>query len=537
MLQPRRSLETTAAPGPQERQTKLRHGTPTKNRNALAALLLSIAILFSGSALAQQYGGNLTIGLDTEPSALAPWRSGDANAHRVYTAIYETLVMQYDSLAITPGLAHDWDASDDGLTYTFHLVEGITFHNGEAFNADAVAWNFDWWMNAPAGYLVSVSGVAGTEVIDEYTIAVTLEAPNSRFLITLANHTQAILPPQAVEEQGEDFGFQPVGTGPFMFERWLSDSEIALVRNPDYWRTAENGDSLPYLDTVTYRILPDASTRHTALVIGDIDLDVTISPSNVADIESRSGFTVFNEPGVGYMGLRMLTTAEPFTDVRVRQAVSWAIDREAINQAAYFGLAETGSGMYSPTTPAYDPDFDPYSPRDLEKARELLDEAGYSGGFDMEIIVAVPLFQIVAEVLQAQLAEVGVRVSVVVVERGTFLDGIVSRDWHSFVDSLTGRVDPYDYYGHLECDALYNGHDYCNEVVDQMAMHDGVSNYTDLLDPERIELYEEAVRMVIEDAPLAVILYPPMLYAWNSDIHDLVVNPAGRLQYMETWKE
>lgn len=513
----------------------MNQASPRNTRPTVAVLILTLLIA-AGSAFAQERGGTLTIGLDTEPSALAPWRSGDANAHRVYSALYETLVGQYDSLEIVPGLAHSWDVSVDGLVYTFYLNEGVTYHNGEPFNAEAVAWNFDRWLNAPADYLTSVSGVAGTEVLDEHTIQVTLDAPNIRFLITLANYTQAILPPQAVQDLGEDFSFRPVGTGPFRFERWISDSEIVLTAYPDYWRAGADGQPLPYLDGVSFRILPDASTRHTALVIGDIDLDATISPSNVADIESRDNFTVFNEPGVGYMGLRMLMTSEPFDDVRVRQAVSWAIDREVINQAAYFGLAQTGSGMYSPTTPAYMPDYDPYSPRDLERARSLLAEAGYAGGFDMDIIVAVPLFQVVAEVLQAQLAEVGIRVSVVVVERGTFLDGIVSRDWHSFVDSLTGRVDPYDYYSHLECGALYNGHEYCNEEVDQAALRDGVASYTDLLDPDRITLYEDTMRQVVEDAPLAIILYPPMLYAWNADIQDLTVNPAGRLFYFNAWR-
>lgn len=499
-----------------------------------------IAIVLAGTlAFAQEpgRGGTLEVGFNAEPSSLAPWRSGDSNTHRVYTALYDTLVGQYETLEIVPGLAESWEVSEDGTVYTFNLREGVTFHNGEEFNAEVAKWNVDRWINAPDDHINSISGVASAEAVDEYTLQVTLEAPNNRFLINLASGLRAVLPPQAVEERGEDFSFNPVGTGPFMFERWVSDSEIALVRNPNYWRTDENGDALPYLDGIVFKVLPDASTRHTALITGDIDLDTTISPENVADLESRDEFVVYNEPGVGYMGLRMLMTEPPFDDVRVRQAISWAIDREAINQAAYFGLATTGSGMYSPPTPGYEADYDPYSPRDLEKARELLAEAGYPNGFSMDIIVAIPLFQIVAEVMQAQLAEVGINVNIQNVERGTFLDGIVNREWQSYVDSLTARVDPYDYYSHLECGAVYNGHEYCNEQVDQMALRDGLANYTEIMDPERIALYEEAHHMVMEEAPLAVVLYPPTLYAWNEAVNDLAINPAGRMFYFDAWIE
>lgn len=510
--------------------------TLSRSFRVLAIVLLMLSFL-TGALATGQSGGILNIGLNAEPSSLAPWRSGDTNTHRIYNALFDTLVGQYETLEVVPGLAHSWDVSEDGLVYTLFLHQGVTFHNGEVFNAEVAKWNMDRWINPPQGYINGISGVASAEVIDEYTLQVTLTAPNNRFLINIAGGLRSILPPQAVTELGEDFSFNPIGTGAFMFEGWVSDSAITLVRNPNYWRLDADGNNLPYLDGIVFRTLPDSSTRHTALITGGIDMDTTISPENVADLESRDNFVVYNEPAVGYMGLRMLMTQAPFDDVRVRQAVSWAIDREAINQAAYFGLAVTGSGMYGPLTPGYEAEYDPYSPRDLVKARELLSEAGYPSGFSMEIIVAIPLFQLVAEVIQAQLAEVGINVSIQFVERGTFLDGIVERQWITYVDSLAGRVDPFDYYSHLECEALYNGHDYCNEQVDQMALRDGLSQFVDPFDPERLALYNQAHRMVMEDAPLAVILYPPTLYAWNSSVKGLSINPAGRVWYFETTKQ
>ncbi len=511
--------------------------TATRFLSTLLALTLLLA--FATTVVAQDQptrGGTLVVAYETEPHSLAPWRSGDANAHRVYNALYDNLVEQLADLSIVPSLAHSWDVSDDGLVYPFYLRDDVVFHNGEPFNAEVAKWNMDRWADPADGYIFGLStDIVSSEVVDEYTFRVNLGAPDVKFLIDVANKLRGVLPMGAVEEVGEAFSFNPVGTGPFKFDAWITDSEIRLVRNDDYWQTDERGEALPYLDGIVFRTLPDASTRHTALVTGEIDMDTIVAPENTADAEARDNIAVYNEPGVGYIALRLRSTQPPLDDVRVRQAISWAVDREAVNQAAFFELAFPGSTLYSPPTPGFDPDYEPYG-RDLEKARALLAEAGHAGGFTMDMIASSPINQIIAEVLQANLAEVGIRVNVQLLERGSFLDGIVQRQHESYVDRITGRTDPSDYYGHLECDATYNGHDYCNPTVDQLAMRDGRSNYSDLQDPERLALYRETERMVMEDAPLVILVHPPYVFAWNADARDIVVTPAGRTFWTNAWK-
>ena len=511
----------------------------TTLRLLVKLLALTLALAFVAGAIAQDqptYGGTLVVAYETEPHSLAPWRSGDANAHRVYNALYDNLVEQLADLSIVPGLAHAWDVSDDGLVYTFYLRDDVTFHNGEPFDAEVAKWNMDRWASPPDGYIFGLTtDIVSSEVIDQYTLRVTLGAPDVKFLIDVSNKLRAVLPMGAVEDAGEAFSFNPVGTGPFKFDAWITDSEIRLVRNEDYWQTDDQGNALPYLDGIVFRTMPDSSTRHTALVTGEIDMDTIVGPENVADAEARENLAVYNEPGVGYIALRLLTTEPPLDDVRVRQAIAWAVDREAVNEAAFFGLAFPGSTLYSSPTPGFDPDYEPYG-RDLERARALLAEAGYAGGFDLQMIASSPVNQIIAEVLQANLAEVGIRVSVQLLERGSFLDGIVQRRHQSYVDRITGRTDPSDYYGHLECDATYNGHDYCNPTVDQLALFDGRANFTDLLDPERLALYRETERMVMEDSPLVTLVHPPYVFSWNADAHGIVVTPAGRTFWTHAWK-
>lgn len=505
-------------------------------RLTIVTLALAAAASLGLAQDTPTYGGTLVVAYNTEPSSLAPWRSGDTNTHRVYNALYDNLVELQADLSIAPGLANTWEVSDDGLVYTFHLRDDVVFHNGEVFDADVAKWNLDRWASPPDGYIYGVNAqITQTEVIDATTVRVTLAQPDGRFLSDLANKLRGMLAPGAVEALGEDFSFSPVGTGPFVFDSWVTDSEIRLVRNADYWRYDDAGNQLPYLDGIVFRTMPDGSTRHTALVTGEIDIDTNTAPENVADAEARANISVYNTPGVGYMALRLLMTQPPLDDVRVRQAISWAVDREAVNEFAYFGLAFPGSTLYSPPTPGFDPDYEPYG-RDLERARALLAEAGLAGGFDMNIIAASPASQTIAEVLQANLAEVGIRVTVQLLERGTFLDGIVAREHTAYVDSITGRTDPSDFYDHLECGAAFNGHDYCNPLVDEMTLRTGRSDFSDLLAPERIAIYREAERIVMEDAPLVVLVHPPYIFAWNVDAHGIVVTPAGRTFWTTAWK-
>ena len=508
-------------------------------RRVLTALVMLFALSTctlpqATAQLAARSGGTVAVAYTTEPSSLAPWRSGDFNAVMVFNALYDTLLTQDDQQRIQPGLADRFQVSADRTVYTFYLHRGVKFHDGEALNAAVVKWNVDRWASPPKDYINGILGVKSSQAVNDMTVQVTLSAPNNHFLADISSPSHSVLPPKAVQDEGEDFSFKPVGTGPFRFDRWVTDSEIDLVRNPNYWRT-DAGRALPYLDRLAFRVLPDESSRETALMAGDIDVNTSVPPQSVGQLKAQNVFTIFDRPNLGYDALRMLTTKAPFNNKQVRQAVSWAVDRDAINKAVYFGLGIAGSGLYSPSTPGYDASYKPYVPRNLATARELLSQAGVPDGFAAPMIVGSPVFQQMAVLLQAQLAQVGIRFTIQNVERGVFLNGIVQRQWASYLDRILVRTDPSDYYDHLRCGGVYNGHDYCNHQVDTM-VDQGLSQFGSLGDPKRVVLFRQAERMVMDDAPLVILDYPPILYAWKSSIHGIVVQPTGRLFWAYAWR-
>jgi peptide/nickel transport system substrate-binding protein len=485
---------------------------------------------------ASKYGGTLRVAYATEPSSLATWRSGDTNTHYVYQALYNALVDMTPDMEIVPALAESWTASADGTVWTFKIRQGVKFHDGTVLDAEAVKFNIDLWTtNLPQGGINSFSAIKDSRVVDANTVEITITAANNQFLINLAGKLRSILSPTAVKAMGEDFGRKPVGTGPWKFDRWVTDSTITLVRNPDYWDKDMDGNQLPFLDKLEFKLIPDASVRQTALLAGEIDFDTAVGPQNVDALESANKYTVFNKPGMGYVGLRMLMTKAPFDKVEVRQALAWATDREAVNKAVYFGRAFAGYTMYSPPTPGFR-NVTPYGPRNVAKAKELLAQAGYPNGFEMEMIVASPTFATIAEVLQAQYREIGVTVKIMNLERGTFLDGIVARQHETYLDSLASRSDPENYYSHLKCEATYNGHDYCNPTVDQL-VKDGTEKFTDLLDPQRIAIFQQAEQIIIDELPFVPILHPLLLMAWNDSFDGLDVSPPGRIFWVNGYKK
>jgi peptide/nickel transport system substrate-binding protein len=485
---------------------------------------------------ATKEGGTIRVAYSTEPSSLAPWRSGDTNTFYVYQAIYNSLVDQNENMEIVPGLAESWTVSSEGKTWTFKLRKGVKFQDGTDFDAEAVKFNVELWTtNAPKGAINTTADITGVKVIDPSTVELQIPAPNNQLLISLASKSRAILSPKAVKEMGEDFGRKPVGTGPFKFDKWVTDSTITVVKNPDYWEKDASGAKLPYLDKIEFKLIPDGTVRKTSLLSGEIDLDTAVAAENAEEVAAQKQFEIFNKPGMGYVGLRLLTTKPPFDKKEVRQALAWTTDREALNKAVMFGKGFAGYTMYSPPTPGFNKDAKPYGPRNVAKAKELLTQAGYPNGFEMDMIVSSPLFQTVAELLQAQYKEIGVKVNIKNLERGTFLDGIVKRQHQSYLDSLTGRSDPFQYYSHLECGATYNGHDYCNKDLDQM-VKEANQKFTSLTDPQRLAVYQKAEQIVLEDVPFVPLLHPPILMAWNQNFKDVVVTPPGRTVWTRAYQ-
>lgn len=333
-------------------------------------------------------GGELSFALATSPDSLDPHRSGLAVAVRVFRTIYDNLVVQLPDNTIKPWLATEWSISPDGKSYTFKLRKDVKFQDGTPFNAEAVKYSYDRILD-PTTKAANASALLkpykSSEVIDEYTIKLNLESPSVAFLGNLSQAMLGIVSPTAAKKYGDQFGKNPVGTGPFKFVKWDDNSEIKVERNPDYnWAPAlVDNKGKAYLDAITFKIIPEEATRLGSVQSGQVTAAETVPPQNIVALKNDAKLQLLqvNTSGLPYT-LFFNQSRAPWNDVKARQAVQSAIDVDAIVKTLYLG---TFQRAWSPLTPAifgYDPSLENKIKPDLDKANRLLDELGWVKGAD-----------------------------------------------------------------------------------------------------------------------------------------------------------
>jgi peptide/nickel transport system substrate-binding protein len=480
-------------------------------RTLLAATAATALALSAGGATAQTPENVLIVGQIAEPQALDPAAVTAVNDFRILMNMYDGLVRYKDgTLEVEPALATDWTISEDGTVYTFTLREGVTFHDGSAFDAEAVKFNFDRMLDeahpyhdtGPFPLAFFFSSVENVEAIDPQTVEFTLNGPYAPFLSNLAYPTGLIVSPAAVMEHGADFGRNPSGTGAFAFGEWRSNEAVVVQANSDYW------DGAPELETVVFRPITDANTRTAEMLAGGIDLMVEVPPVALSEFQDDA-YTVHEQAGPHVWFLILNAKEGPFADVRVRQAANYAINKEAIVNDVLEGTAEVAAG---PTPPAfawaYNPDLEPY-PYDPARAQELLAEAGAEGaeltfyvtegGSGMLDPVAM------GTAIQADLEAVGLDVTIETYEWNTFLGnvnpGLEGKADMAEMAWMTNDPDTLPFLA-LRTEAWpdnggFNSGYYSNPEVD--ALLDAARVETD--QDERARLYQEMQVIVQEDAP------------------------------------
>ena len=480
-------------------------------RALLAAVAASALAIGANPAAAQTPPGVLVVGQVAEPQALDPHAVTAVNDFRILMNVYDGLV-RYASgtLEVEPALATSWEISEDGTVYTFTLREGVSFHDGSAFDAEAVVFNFDRMLDenhpyhdtGPFPLSFFFSAVEEVEALDDMTVQFTLNAPYAPFLSNLAYPTGLIVSPAAVMEHGAEFGRNPSGTGAFVFEEWRANEAVVVTGNPDYWGGA------PALEAVVFRPITDANTRVAEMLAGGIDMMVEVPPVALSEFGGDS-FQIVEQAGPHVWFLILNALEGPFADVRVRQAANYAINKEAIVNDVLEGTAAVAAG---PTPPAfawaYNNDLEPY-PYDPDRARELLAEAGVEnpeitfyvteGGSGMLDPVAM------GTAIQADLEAVGFDVTIETYEWNTFL-GRVNPGLEGEADMaemawMTNDPDTLPYLA-LRTDAWpdqggFNSGYYSNPEVDALLEEARTSTDQD----RRAELYRQMQEIVQEDAP------------------------------------
>jgi peptide/nickel transport system substrate-binding protein len=476
-----------------------------------AAGAVLVAGGLTGAATAQTPPGVLIVGQIAEPKSLDPAAVTAVNDFRILVNLYEGLT-RYKSgtLEVEPALATSWDISEDGTEYTFTLREGVSFHDGTPFNAEAVKFNFDRMLDenhpyhdtGPFPLSFFFGAVEKTEVVDDMTVRFTLNAPYAPFLSNLAYPTGLMVSPAAVEAHGKEFGRNPSGTGPFKFAEWRSNEAVVVERNDAYWGEAAGTQA------VVFRPITDANTRVAEMLAGGIDMMVEVPPTSLGQFQG-DGFSVAEQAGPHVWFLILNAKEGPFADKRVRQAANYAINKEAIVNDVLEGTATVAAG---PTPPAfawaYNEALDPY-PYDPEKARALIAEAGVEGAtltfFVTEggsgMLDPIPM----GTAIQADLEAVGFDVKIETYEWNTFLGevnpGLEGKADMAEMAWMTNDPDTLPYLA-LRSEAWpdkggFNSGYYANPKVDELL--EAARTATD--QDERARLYREMQTIVQEDAP------------------------------------
>lgn len=485
-------------------------------KGALTAAALAVCAFGFGHAEAQTPPGVLVVGQIAEPKSLDPAAVTAVNDFRILMNVYDGLVRYKDgTLEVEPALAESWTISDDGTVYTFKLRDGVTFHDGTPFNAEAVKYNFDRMLDenhpqhdtGPFPLAFFFSAVETIDVVDDLTVKFTLNAPYAPFLSNLAYPTGLIVSPEAVKEFGADYGRHPVGTGPFKFAEWESNAKVVVVRNDDYWEDAAK------LEAVVFRPITDANTRVAELMAGGIDLMVEVPPDSLTQLSDDDNFSVYEQAGPHLWFLILNMKEGPFKDKKVRQAINYAIDKKALVENVLQGTAEIATG---PTPPAfawaYNEQLQPY-PHDIEKAKQLIKEAGAEGA-EVTFYVTeggsgmldpIPM----GAAIQADLAQIGLTVAIETYEWNTFLGkvnpGLEGKADMAEMAWMTNDPDTLPYLA-LRTDAWpdkggFNSGYYSNPEVDKLL--EAARSSTD--QAERAKLYREMQEIVYDDAPWAFI--------------------------------
>jgi dipeptide transport system substrate-binding protein len=471
-------------------------------------------------------------------------------AEPVFTNLVE---FERGSTEVVPGLAESWEVSEDGKTYTFHLRRGVKFHSNQNFtptrdfNADDVLFTFNRMWKEDHPYH-NVSGgeydyfndmgmpdlLETIEKVDDYTVRITLKRVEAPFLANLAMAFAAVHSAEYAEvmmEKGmpERVDQEPIGTGPFQFVNYQKDAIIRYRAFPDYWGEPQK------IDTLVYSITPDPSVRYAKLRAGECHVMPYPNPADIEAMRNDPAINLMSREGLNVGYLAFNTQKEPFTDKRVRQALNMAIDKQAIIDTVYQGAGVPAHNPLPPTIWSYNEEIQPY-PYDPEKARQLLAEAGFADGFETDLWAMPvqrpynPNAQRIAEMVQSDLAAIGIRANIVSYEWGEYRKRAQAGEHLMAQLGWTGdNGDPDNFLNVLlGCDAAREGGSniakWCYEPFDSLVQEGRQT--TD--QAKRTELYRQAQVIFHEEAPWFPIAHSVWFQPVRKEVKDFRISPFGR---------
>ncbi len=545
--------------GFEEVNRELREGAwmedPVTRRAMLQALGLGAAGLAAGLPLgvpavahaqAAKRGGTIKIGsfqnIDTLDAHNTTFITACAIHNNIYNGLLKITSTDGKSVDFKPELAREWEVQGDRV-HVFRLHKGVTFHNGDPCTSADIKWNLERVKDktqAPI-HAWKLALLESIETPDPLTIKLSFAKPYPFLRVAFTGSTgraATILSPRAVKEKGKAYGRSPVGTGPFKFVEWKEGDFILLERYADYWDKDAAGGKLPYLDKVLFKFIIEPSTLVAALKTGEVDGINNVAPQFVADLRKDPKLNVYTAVGGNWRCMHMNMAKEPFSDKNLRKAVAFALDRQEILTRVQFGEGIIAHGPISPPMGGfYDPAFETGKNGqyfDLEQAKQLVKQSKYANGAEVLLLSnnsGIDPRQ--AEVVQAQLAKIGVKVNIELADSPTFRRRwLQEKQWDLVQIQWDADLDPDEtLYPELHSSEAWNAGKWVNPDFDKMV--EGARSEADF--KKRKKFYEEAVRLIIEDAPVAILLHMNELKVFHKYVKGFQMIPAGLTDMHRVW--
>jgi peptide/nickel transport system substrate-binding protein len=507
----------------------------TRNKSAIMVLVLLALLLVLTASVNAQSDNEYIIRVGESFTTLDTTILSPSNGHRnLMYGLHEPLIRLEPDGSYNPALATDWDMSEDGLTITLNLREGVVFHDGTPFNAEAAVWNIEAGKSEEVGEnaMVGYQSVESVEALDEFTVQINMAQPDANILSVIAGGVtpQAlIVSPTAYETMGADeYAANPVGTGPFKLSSWEQGVEVVLERFDDYW-----GEIGSNADRIIWRVIVDNSAATLNYQSGDVHVMFPAQATELPLMESVSGTVVETVPQ-GYVMMALNTQMPPFDNIHNRRAVRYALDVEPVINLVYAGFAKPAQGVIPPNAWTFNPDAPDEIARDLDAARAELAEAGNPDGFTFEMSVVAQPYRIqTLEIFQANLAEVGIELIIQANERARHIEIIRSNPSlanAAFIQILRFSAAPEDFLNAvIGCQSNNVIVGYCTDEYD--ALFQSLPGIFDR--EERASVIQQMDQMVIRDVASIPYVYPEIPLVYRGDILENVgLNGYGLLDWI-----
>lgn len=493
-------------------------------KNTRWGILLGLVVLLTiQPSLAQpagpRYGGTLRAGMQTDPVGLDPHLTTATATRNMMENVYDTLVMINAEGRIAPGLAEAWKTSEDGLTWTFTVRRNVKFHNGRAMTPDDVVYS----INRIRDPRTKSPRASDFQLVDSVTpwgpasVAFKLKQPFSPLLAKLAWSTNAVVPKEVVEQEG-DLNTHPVGTGPYRFVGYAPQQRLVIVRSGDFWGVDSAGRRLPYVDRIEFMFFPDAVARATALRTGTADWIEYVPSSEIQSLKADPNVEVVGGLSANFRGLYINNTVPPFNNAKVRQAMAWAVNRKEIVDTALFGVGGVAAtGTTIPPGNYYALTKNVYDKVDVDRAKRLLAEAGFANGVDADLYVTstYDFLRTPAEVVQAQLGKIGIRLRITAADWSVYLPTVFQKKFTLTILGNSGQSDPDDFlYNPFHTGAGGNYYNYSDAQFDKL-IEDARKTASE---SRRRQLYEQAQLRLQETVPMVFLFHSTQYEAVRKNV-------------------